>query len=355
MSVPFCPIVEASPNPYVQIPTLVCAQGAGQQGQPVNRSFVNLAKYSQKIYWLGMQDAAKNASVTLAALAPGTGSLTPPADQGGMGDCELHKLYGASTGAFSVQFYLQQQDRLLMKNPVESTLVLGYPELPSRLLQPIFLPSTNSLVCNMVDLSNAQNVAVITAEGMQIVDPMGTLGVTAAQLRQYYYQSSHPYWASWDSGVNVTVPSSASSPNFVDGYITIPSNADLNGFWIVGRHSNNTPNLITIEIFEGQRRLLMNTALRGDQVASWTRPVTGMPGNLIPAASLPPIWQFTHLFQRATQLRIRITNLEATARTVALAIVGQLVYDLPSTPGLAVRTPEAYAAMAAGVSGLRGW
>jgi hypothetical protein len=347
----FCPVVEASPNPYTQIPTLVCQNGL---------SFVNLAKYSQKIYWLGMQRAGGTASVALAALGAGTGSLTPPADQGGMGDCELHKLYGSSTGQFAVQLYLQQQDRLLMKNPVESTLVLGYPELPSRLLQPIFLPSTNSLVANLTDLSNGSNTVVITAEGMQIVDPMGTLGVTAQQLQQYYYRSSHPYWASFDSGPQVTAPGSAASPPYVDAFITIPSNADLNGFWLVGRTAGDPSNL-TIEIYEGQRRLLMNTALRGDQCASWTRAVTGMPGNLIPAASLPPIWQFTHLFQRATQLRIRITSTEATARLVSLAIAGQLVYDKPSTPGMAVRYPEAYAqqvqgtAAMAGLAGLRGW
>ena len=324
----FCPIVEAGPNPWVQLPTQVVT--------PEGVSFVNLAKYTQKIFWLAMKDGANALSVTLAALGPGTGSMTPPADQGGQGDVEIHKLYARSTGQFSLRPYLQQNDRYLANQQVESTLMLGYPELPSRLLQPLFLPATNSLQLNLVDLSNAPNTVRIVGEGMTIVDPMGTLGVTAKQMQQYYYRSAHPYWATWDSGSQVTLAANGSSTQT----ITIPSNADLNGFWIVARAT--APTGVNVDIFEGNRRRLTNGTLPLDLIASCTRSVTGMPGNLIPAASLPPVWQFTHLFQRGTQLSITITDTSGSQNVVSLAIVGQLIYDLPSSPGLAVATPQAW-------------
>lgn len=324
----FCPIVEASPNPYTQIPTQVCERGM---------TFVNMAKYSQKGYWLFMQNAARANAVALNANGPGIGAMTPPADSGAQGDTELHKLRAASTGAFAVQPYLQSQDRYLSNGPVESTLIFGYPELDGRLPQPIFLPATNSLIMNLTDLSGSSNSVAIVAEGMQIVDPQGTLGVSPQQMREFYYRASHPYWLTFDSGPQVVLSANEANNRQL---LTIPSNADFNCWWIVARATS--PSGLTVDIKEGQRRSLLNSPGRADLIMSFTRSVTGMPGNLIPAASLPPVMQFTHLFQRGTAIEILLTDTSGAQNTVSIALAGQLVYDAPSTPGMAVRMPMAY-------------
>jgi hypothetical protein len=143
----------------------------------------------------------------------------------------------------------------------------------------------------------------------------------------------------------------------VDGILeaqfTVPSDSDLNWWWIVGRATD--PTAVFCEIFEGQRRRLMNGEIRFDQLCSQTLTVAGFPGGLIPAASLAETLPFTHVYQRGTTVTVRFRNTSAAPNVVAMAHAGQLLYDQPSPPGMAVKRPRALAALAQARGAMAGW
>jgi hypothetical protein len=309
-------------NPYANIPLLVSGPGG--------QTFVNRAKYAQKVYHASAQDYP----LSLTALARKRTQILINGDQGGDGDTHLYYLMASSTGKFSVTMTHTALSRRLMNGPVESSLIFGNGVLPGRLLSPIFVPATTSLDIECVDLSNSSNDIRLSGIGMQLVDPMANFsGITATDRRGHYLDPmKHPYWLTFDSGAEQTLTGTSTTDSFT---LTVPSVADFNCWGLLHRISANDA---TCEIFEGNRRRLLNQPTRLSEISSKTLSITGMPDSLVPAASMPMYWPFTHLFQRGTTINVRLT---ATAGTpsVALALVGELIYYPASPPGLSIPRP----------------
>lgn len=314
-------------SPLVNIPTLVCDARSGQ-------TFVNRAKYAQKIYMLS--NGPTNPT-TIAANGSARVSVTPPADQGGEGDTEIYYLNSRSTGQYAVSMVLAALNRRLSNQPVESSLIFGNPNLTSRLMSPLFVPATTSLDLELTDLSGNSNSVYVSCLGHQIVDPMATLGVSNAERQRLLLdRNKHPYWLTTDSGSQVTVPTTTTSFT-----MTVPSVADFNAWGLLCRTTGD----FTIQIYEGNRRRLLDRAMSIYDVAATTRSVTGFQDNLIPAAGLPLIFPFTHLFQRGTAITVELTSTSGN-RTASLAWAGELVYYTPADPRLTMpRIPSSRFAM----------
>lgn len=309
-------------NPFANIPLLVRA--------PTGQTFVNRAKYAQKVYMLQSQDYP----LSLAGSARGRTSLLPPADQGGDGDTELHYLMAASTGKFSVTMNLTVLQRRLMNGPVEASLVFGSGLLPSRLLAPLFVPATTTLDVECVDLSGNANAIRIDSLGSQIVDPMANFSGLDAMSRRgaLLDPNKHPFWLTTDAGAEVTIPANGS----LTVQFSVPSVADFNAFGLLHRKTAD----FTIQLYEGNRRRLMSAPTLISQISAGTASVTGFPGDLIPAASMPMYWPFTHLFQRGTTITAELANSTGNDITASLAFPGELIYYPVSPPGLSVPRPQ---------------
>jgi len=308
-------------NPFANIPLLV----RGPNGQ----TFINRAKYAQKVFHL----QAESYPCTVTSSGRNRTSLLPPADQGGDGDLELYYLMASSTGAFSVSLNLTTLNRRLMNGPVESSLIFGNGTLPSRLLSPLFIPATTTLDIELNDLSVGSNEIKIAGLGHQIVDPMANFsGITALDRRgRLLDPMKHPFWLTTDNGAQVTIAANSSATYT----LSVPSVADFNCWGLLHRTTAD----YTIQLFEGNRRRLMNAATNISQLSSKTLSVTGMPDDLVPAASMPMYWPFTHLFQRGTTISAVLTNPTGSTITTSIAFPGELVYYPPCPPILSQPGP----------------
>jgi len=336
-------------NPYANVPLLMRGPDPRTGKQ---KTYVNRGKYSQKF----CEFTTQTYPITVPANARNRTSIVPQADQGGAGDVEFYQWWSASTGQYAVMLTnLAMGGIKLMNQPVESSLIFGNgPQLPGKLLQPVFVAATDALDVELTDLSGLSNDVRLVAHGCQIVDPMNTLGVTQQQVRAAMYNPNVvPYWLTFDSGSQVTVAGSASGTEFT---MTIPSNGDFNSWSLVGR--TTAPTALTVEIFEGNRRRLMNGPIRFDQCMS----TTGQTASLN-AASIPFVWNFSHTFERKTQLVFRFTDTSASPQVISCALWGQIVYYDQSPPsltainslrGVAQAMAPAYAAPSGQMVGMRG-
>lgn len=318
-----------SPNPYAHLPVLVCGPQLGPDGRPVVGpggqplgpvgTWVNRAKLAQKVFWC----RAKDYPCTVGANVRNSAAMSPPADQGQQGDMELSYLMARSTGAFAAMLTASHLGRQLMNKPVESTLVFGTAELPAELAQGLLIPAATPLQFDFDDLSGNSNDIKVVGCGQQIVDPLGSLGATPEEIRlAHFSRNTHPYWLTTDAGAQVTATANATSRHLM----TVPGGAHFNAVGLVARVSDvaNVDDL-TVEIYEGGRRVLMDGPIELQQIASVTRSVTGFAGGLVHAASLPFRFPISHVFRPGTVIEVRITNADA-AQTVSIAFVGQLLY-----------------------------
>lgn len=317
-------------EPFAVIDPQFCAGG---------KNYVNKLKFAQKIFMLGNQSRP----FTVDANGRGRTVLKPPADQGDQGDLEAWYLVANSTGAFSAELKAVALNRNLSNVPVESTLMFGNStRFPGRLIQPLYLPAQTDLEVEVQDLSGSSNTIRLTLMGHQLLDPHAALGVTARELRRraiHRAAESHPYWLSFDDGAQVTVGASSTATK----NCTVPTSGDLNCWGLVGRATD--PDNLTIEIFEGQRRALMDQALTFSDIVACTRTNANWEDGIMPAASVPFVFPFTHLFERGTTLQIKLTDTSGNANVVSLAFPGQLLYNKSAYP------PRQPAAMA----GYRGY
>lgn len=300
--------------PQSYVPALVCLDG---------RTFINPAKYAQKVYYLSVPDG----SVTIPADKQTRANFEPPADQGGSGVVELHDLFANfGGGAFAVELYSSIYNRALMNGPVEASLIFGTPQLPARMKQPILVPSTTSLDATWHDLSGGANTVSPVIVGHQWVDPQGRIGTPYESAMIEAGRLSHPFWLVPEGGAQVTIAANATTTV----RFRVPGDADLYATGILAR-AFGTAGDLTVQIFEGQRRALMDRALRLDLIASLTQTgTTGWQGGAVHAASLPYEWPFAHVFQRRSILEFRVTN-SGAEQNLSLAIPGQLLYHQPAS------------------------
>lgn len=304
-------------NPYANVPLLV--QGLDPRTRK-QKTFVNRGKMAQKF----CEFTTDTYPVTIPANGRVRDSIFAQADQGGSGDVEFYQWWARSTGQYAIMLTnLAMGSIKLMNQPVESSLIFGNgPQVAAKLLQPVFVAATDALDCEFVDLSGNSNTVYLTAHGCQIVDPMNTLGVTQQQVRAAMYNPNVvPYWLTFDQGSQVTVGANATT----EYTMSIPSNADFNSWCIVGRAT--APTSLQVELFEGSRRRLSNGPIFFDQCMS----TTGQTASLN-AASLPFMWNFSHTFERKTQIVVRLTDTSGSQQTVSSCIWGQLVYYDMSPP-----------------------
>lgn len=312
-------LAENAWSPFANLPLL--SQAVGPDGKPYGPIHVNSGKFAQKWLWLTANNAASGYATTIAANQRNRIALSPPPDQGGSGDASLSMWWAASTGAFAVQATaLGLGSTKLSNQPVESTLLFGSnPNLPGRLLQPIFVPATTSLDLELVDLSGAENTVRIVGKGYQFVDPKTLMGKTQEEIRRASYNPNVvPFFMTWDNGAQVTVTANQT----MSFTMTVPSEGDFNAFGILGRATSITG--LTLQIYEGNRRRLMDRPIRLDQVIAYTNAVANQN-----AASLPLYCDSTHLFERKTQITFELTDSSGSDNVVSLCMPGQLVYYTP--------------------------
>ncbi|MCC6752045.1 MAG: hypothetical protein IT371_30615 [Deltaproteobacteria bacterium] len=257
-------------------------------------------------------------------------SLTPPLLQGNQGDMEIVKLMSVSTGRFSALITDTWTNRQYMNKPVSSNMVFGTSQLPFGLYETIFLPATTSLAVQVTDMSGAPNDVRIVAHGRRF---MGNCGGKAALQSPFMSRRTHPYWLTFDRGAEVTVDAGAVNAQFT---MTVPSSADFLCWLVMDDSTVSAEDAITVRILEGTSgQILMDRALSLRQfVASPTVPVAGFPGGVVRSTAFPFAWTFTHLFKRATQVIVEVTNSAGVPQTLRMAFHGQLIYygDCPSMP-----------------------
>lgn len=316
--------------PQADIPALI-------QDPTTGAVYVNPRKSTAKWNYL----SANPGVITMAANGTTTASFTPPLEEGASGDLEIVKLTGSSANSntrYSVVLQDTVSQRKFMNAAVPHNFIFGTATLPFTLFETIFLPATANLIVQCTDLSGAQNVVCIVAEGRRFVG----CGPRQALWQAFTERRTHPYWMTFDQGPEVAL--TASTTTTVS--MTVPASADFN-CWLIMDDSTAITRDYRIRIMEGSsgRSLMTGPGLNGTgqleckaHVASTMYSVTGSSYEgatfqLRPNA-FPHTWTFTHLFKRGTQIQIELTEPTGNAQTIRLALHGQLIY-YNDCPGLA--------------------
>lgn len=304
--------------PQADIPALI-------QDPATGAVFLNPRKQTAKWCYL----SSNPYPLTVAANGTLPTSLTPPLDEGSNGDMEIVKFSSTSTGDFAVLLEDTVSQRKFMNQAIPNNMIFGTAQMPFTLFETIWLPATANLIASCTDLSGNSNAIRIVAEGRRF---MGC-GPRQALWQGFMERRSHAYWMTFDAGSEVQV-----AANSTQTYnMTVPVAGDFLCWLIMDDSATD----YRIRIFEGAsgRQLMAGPGEDGtgrlscqNMVASSTYTVAGFPGNTVRASNIPHAWTFTHLFKRATQIGIEITNTTGAPIDVRLCLHGQLIYynDCPS-------------------------
>lgn len=258
-------------------------------------------------------------------------TITPPLENGSDGDMEVVKMTSTSTGRFGVMIEDTVTNRRFMNQPVANNLVFGTSQMPFTLFESIWLPASTNLQVQCSDLSGAPNDIRIVTEGRRFIG----CGPKEQLWSTFFSRRTHPYWLTFDNGPEVTVEAGAT----LAFTMTVPAAGDFNCFSIMDDSSGD----YEMKILENSsgRSMMGGPGENGQAfisaqnfVASPTVSVAGFPGGVVRAASLPHTWTFSHVFKRASQVVIVITNPGGAPIDVRLAFHGQMIY-YGECPGLA--------------------
>jgi len=292
--------------------------------------YTNQKKASEKWNWLTAPGSGTALNATIAANGQLQIGMSPGLEEGSLGDAELVKMIGQSTGRFATRIYDPFLDRWYSNQPVASDLMWGAAaELPAVLYESIFSPASTTLGLQISDLSGLSNTLQLDFAGRRFLG----CGPRSHIWDAFRSRKTHPYWLTLDQGSQVTV-AAATTQRFT---MTVPAECDFEAWTFMDDTTNNATGAVAeyeIRLFEGAsgRSLIgapASVSVPISLIAAKSRTVAGVAGGRLRAVGNPFVMTFSHLFQRKTQVQIDVVNTNAFAIDVRLAFHGRVLY----TPG----------------------
>jgi hypothetical protein len=263
---------------------------------------------------------------------------TTPED-GNRGDTEVIAFLLTSTGRVAIQPYVPVLDKQLSNVPLSSSLMFGTSQLPALLAQTLYSYPSVDWTLAVRDLTGVANTISPVLFGRRFVDRKRAREDDLRQA-QLISRFMHAYWigpSTGFTGAGVLVPGGPEVALAPGGTVTleypVPGDAAFDCRWILDDSTSTTglEPLLTAQIFEGDRGSPLN-----DVPMSWrdflasptTLAVAGAPsGGFFRAASLPsPGGCWSHLFERATKIRVTFVSTDAGTITLRTAFAGTAIY-----------------------------
>lgn len=265
-----------------------------------------------------------NPTITVAANGEAQGIWRIPPASNLLGDVEMFYFMSEHTGRYLAEGHLVgSYDRLMMNAPISVNMLAGTAQLPAELAESIFMESAGTILWRLLDVSGQANNITLTGFGRQFIN-YDIVGMSRESVVEAFRQrASHPYWLTFDQTENntggITLNANETREN-ATLEMTVPGDGDLVVYDILDDSDGD----YTIEMFSGRagkrnssgpipRALFAGITTSG---AVFTRRAAAYPFRL----------RQPRLYNRQTKITFRITNLEAQANTIRIALVGRKVY-----------------------------
>jgi len=231
----------------------------------------------------------------VALLAGGNDKRKVSNDKSGMID--IRTIVGTSTGDFSLYLFDNQNQRYLSNRPIHSQLIMGNGLRPFSLPIPLYLCETQSLICDMVDLSAAPNTVRLAFSGvryyMESKDLFDMLSPATKISRPFVYTT--------DSDVTIAALPATQEAT---AYITLQGDGDFYAYRFLTQSTGSY--LVRIQDvstgIEFSNGWIHSSMIGGDSQYSW---------------DFEP-----QMFQRRGQLKLRFQSLSGLLNRIYFGIAG---------------------------------
>lgn len=290
---------------------------------PDGRVCWNQAKDYQYWAWIrGLNGFGAFPTLALNPIAPSraqiiTHTVSPEGPDGG--DIEVCALFGSFrvadvlTPRASVLLSDSRTKRQYMNAPVVSTHVYGSMLLPGGLPAPIYVPATQTLQAQIVNLEALDMEAKTSIYGRRFLGGPNARAIEARQRAAFFSQRIHPYWLTSDTGAEVVCPANGS----VTIRCTVPSSAYFEAFWLLDDSTAN----YDVQIFIGsEMRSFMDGPLPRSHV--FTTLLNGSSIGYAPLRYCP----WTQGLAPNTPLTFVITDTSGADNDIRISTLGRVIY-----------------------------